>query len=77
MTAKSSVSFLLAAASTLLLTVTAARADAIDGDWAHTEKLIVFHQPSDGSVRTRHLDSGREFIVVENGLLHRFRHSGA
>jgi hypothetical protein len=37
MTAKSSVSFLLAAASTLLLTVTAARADAIDGDWCRPD----------------------------------------
>ncbi len=44
------------------------REDAIDGDWAQTGKLIVFHQPSDGSIRTRHLVSGREARIAAHGI---------
>ncbi len=43
------------------------RADAVDADWALNSKRLVFRQPSDGSIRTIHKNSGSETIVAAQG----------
>jgi len=43
------------------------RTDAVDADWAPNSKRLVFRQPSDGSIRTIHKNSGSETIVAAQG----------
>ncbi|GAB5535014.1 MAG: hypothetical protein Rubg2KO_12630 [Rubricoccaceae bacterium] len=43
------------------------RADALDPSWSPTGRYLAFQQPSDGSIRSRDLLTGREWIVAKAG----------